>query len=93
MSGLSKIVSYELFILEISGWTLHGRYPSAELDDVIADAKAIKTHQGYATKLVRETYYPDTNQSDDAVLRISPNLADYKRKLTRSQPPICLTII
>ncbi len=88
MSGLSKIVSYELFTLEISGWTLHGRYPSAELDDVIADAKAIKTHQGHATKLVRETYYPDTNQSDDAVVRINPNLADYKRKLTRSQPRI-----
>jgi hypothetical protein len=62
----------------------HGRYPSAELNDATADAKAIELHQGHATKLCGETYDPDTNRPTEAVVRISPNLADYKRKLSRS---------
>ncbi len=83
MGGLAKVVSYELYTLEPSGWVLHGRYPSAERDDAIAEAKAIEKHQERATRLVRETYYPENGQADEAVVRISPNLSDYKRKLAR----------
>lgn len=90
MAGISKLVAYELYTLEHAGWTLHARYTSAEVDDALAEAKTIETTLQRATKLVRETYYPDDNHTDEAVVRISPNIAEYKRRLAamRQQRPV-----
>lgn len=89
MAALTKLVAYELYTLEHSGWTLHGRYTSAEMNDAVNEAKTIEATMQRATKLVRETYYPDDNRTDEAVVRISPNLAEYKRRLAamRQQRP------
>lgn len=90
MAGISKLVAYELYTLEHAGWTLHARFTSAEVDDALAEAKTIETTLQRATKLVRETYYPDDNHTDEAVVRISPNIAEYKRRLAamRQQRPV-----
>lgn len=89
MAGITKLVAYELYTLEYSGWTLHARYTSAEMNDAISEAKTIEATLQRATKLVRETYYPDDNHTDEAVVRISPNIAEYKRRLVamRQQRP------
>ena len=90
MAGITKLVAYELYTLEYSGWTLHARFTSAELDDAMAEAKTIEATLQRATKLVRETYYPEDNHTDEAVVRISPNIAEYKRRLAamRQQRPV-----
>lgn len=81
MVGITKLVAYELYTLDYSGWTLHARYTSAEMNDAVSEAKTIEATLQRATKLVRETYYPEDNHTDEAVVRISPNIAEYKRRL------------
>ena len=85
MAGLSKLVAYELYTLEYAGWTLHARYTSAELEDAMTEAKTIEATLQRATKVVRETYYPEDNHTDEAVVRISPNIAEYKRRLVAAR--------
>jgi len=84
MSGNIKVVTFELFTLERSGWTLHSRFPSDEEDEALAEARSLERTLDRATKLVRETYYPDDNQYKEAVVRISADLIKFKKRLKQS---------
>jgi adenylate cyclase len=67
-----RIVQYEVYALHEGRWTLHARYPGAERDDALDDARRTEGRTGYPTKVVRDTYYRDLNYSEETVTYLSP---------------------
>lgn len=65
--GLS-IIHYEVYTLEGQRWNLHARFSRAERDDALEEARTVERTLGMAAKVVRETYYPANNQSEEAVV-------------------------
>lgn len=68
------IIHYEVYVLESRGWMLHARHTRAEREASLGEAKELE-RIGLRTKVVRETYYPETNKFDEAEIYISPRAA------------------
>lgn len=62
------IVHYEVYALDGQRWTLHARFRKDEKEDALAEAKAVEGGLGMCTKVVRETYYPGNNTSDETLV-------------------------
>ncbi|MGE5502783.1 MAG: adenylate/guanylate cyclase domain-containing protein [Actinomycetota bacterium] len=65
------IVHYEVYVQESRGWMLHARFPRQEREEAIREAKELETTLNIRVKVVRETYYTDTNQFDEAEVYMS----------------------
>jgi adenylate cyclase len=65
------IVHYEVYVLESRGWMLHARFPRQERDEAIKEAKEIEATINARVKVLRETYYTDTNVFDEAEVYLS----------------------
>ncbi len=61
-------VHYEVYILQDRRWVLHARYDREDRDAAIEDAKSVERTLGVAAKVIRDTYYPGNNISDEAVV-------------------------
>lgn len=79
---IRSIVQYEVYVLEEGRWSLHARYPGAERDDAITDARRTEVSTGFPTKVVRDTYYPEENRSEEIDAYVSPNV---KKSLARKR--------
>jgi len=66
------IVQYEVYVLEEGRWTLYARYTGSQRDEAVTDASSTEMTTGRATKVVRDTYYPETNQNEEITTYISP---------------------
>jgi adenylate cyclase len=66
------IVQYEVYVLDEGRWTLCARYPGAQREDAVNDASSTEAATGRPTKVVRDTYYPETNQNEEITTYISP---------------------
>ena len=75
---IQSIVQYEVYVHDHGRWALHARYPGAERDDAILDARKTELATGLPTQVVRDTYYPEENVSEEATVYVSPQ---YKQKL------------
>ncbi len=62
------IVHYEVYTLDGQRWTLHARFNRDERDDALEEAKNVEQTLGLAAKVVRETYYPGNNMSEEALV-------------------------
>ncbi|WP_404386155.1 adenylate/guanylate cyclase domain-containing protein [Caenispirillum salinarum] len=69
---MPAIVNYELYVLEGAEWSLHARFPGDERSKAIAEAQSVESQTNKPTKVTRETWYPDSNTSDEALAYISP---------------------
>lgn len=69
---MPAIVNYELYVLEGTEWSLYARFPGDERSKAIAEAQSVEIQTGKPTKVTRETWYPDSNTSDEALAYISP---------------------
>ena len=49
-------------------WNLHARYERNERDAAMADAKNVERTLQIPAKVVKETYYPSSNQSEESLL-------------------------
>jgi class 3 adenylate cyclase len=65
------IVHFEVYLLEARGWLLHARFPRQERDNALTEAKELESTLGVRVKVVRETYYTDTNAFDEAEVYLS----------------------
>jgi adenylate cyclase len=65
------IVHYEVYVLEGRGWMLHARFPRSERDTAIAEAKELEQALKIKVKVIRETYYSETNAFEEAEVYIS----------------------
>lgn len=64
---MPAIVHYEVYTYDVRGWTLQSRYPGDERDTAIHDAKTMEFSLNRPVRVIRETYYTDSNISDEVV--------------------------
>jgi len=77
------IVQYEVYVLDEGRWTLCGRYPGAQREDAVKEASATEGLTGRATKVVRDTYFPETNHNEEITTYISPKGRAMQAMLSR----------
>ena len=58
------ITQFEVLALQRGRWILHARYSSEERNEAVSDAQSTETSTGFPTKVVRETYFPEVNESE-----------------------------
>ncbi len=75
MEHSAAIINYEVYVQEKGRWTLQMRFRERERDVAIAEAQAAERRLGSPVKVVRETYHPDTNTADEAVVYLTARQA------------------
>jgi adenylate cyclase len=66
------ITQFEVYVLQQGRWTIHARYPGEERQEAVLDARTTEHATGFPTKVIRETYFPDVNDSERITAYISP---------------------
>lgn len=62
-------IHYEVYTQDSGNrWNLHARYERQERDAAILDAKNVEKNLQIPAKVVRETYYPANNHSEDTLV-------------------------
>lgn len=56
-----RVVSYEVYVLGSSGWTMHGRFPQEDRRLALTEAKTLEAGMAAATKVIRSEYHPRSN--------------------------------
>jgi hypothetical protein len=80
------IVQYEVYVYEAGRWSLHARYPGVQRADAVKDADTTEFTTGHATKVVRDTYFPDSNENEEVTTYLSPKAKLLRmRRAPRSQ--------
>lgn len=64
--------SFEVYYYQDGRWQLHGSYEPAEREKAVEEAKMIETKEGFASRVVRETFNEETNTSEEAITWQSP---------------------
>jgi adenylate cyclase len=59
--------SYEVYYFQNGRWQLHGSYEAHERDKSIEECKVVESKTGFPTRLIRETFNPDTNTSEEVI--------------------------
>jgi len=77
------ITQFEVYALQKGRWTLHARYPGEERKEAVLDARTTEAATGFPTKVIRETYFPETNDSERITTYISPKA----KQPTYQNPP------
>jgi len=77
------IVHYEVYALNGQRWTLHARFHKDEKEEALIEAKSIENSLGFCAKVIRETYYPGNNASEEILV-----YATDKNFRPRSQAPV-----
>ena len=68
---MHSIILYEVYVLTQNRWALHAKYPNAERDGALWDARNTEAQTGRPTKVIRDTYYPDLNYSEEIIAYLS----------------------
>ncbi len=79
------IVHYEVYVLEGRGWALHARFPREERDAALAEAKDVEKNLNLRVRVLRETYYTDNNDFEEAEVYISGTKVGEKPPAPRPQ--------
>ncbi|MDX2145350.1 MAG: hypothetical protein SFV19_18505 [Rhodospirillaceae bacterium] len=92
MCALYAVVQYEVHTWQDNRWTLQARFPGGERQEAIRDAMATEDMTRRHCRVVKATYYPQDNSSDEVTVWVSPRLkelqAKVKRPLTRADAPL-----
>lgn len=59
--------SYEVYYYQNGRWSLHASYEGDQRDEAVAEAMSVEAKLGYPARLVKETFYPETNTSDESI--------------------------
>ncbi len=81
-----NIVYYEVYILSQGDWQLHGRYPSDRQDDAIREGKEVEYRMQVPIKIIRETYNPKTNFTNEVVVYLSDKIRTYNSSSRKKSP-------
>lgn len=77
---MPTIAHYEIYALEDTGWVLHARYVNSEKARALDEARALETYLGRPTKVMRESYDPETNRYGEQTVFLSPTAVDLRRR-------------
>jgi adenylate cyclase len=81
-------IHYEVYTLDSGNrWNLHARYERNEREAALNDAKNVERTLQIPAKVVRETYYPANNQSEDALVYAGNNELRVKMQQRAQQMP------
>lgn len=81
-----SIVQFEVYALQHGRWTLHARYPSEERQEAILDARTTELATGFPTKVIRETYFPEINDTELITAYISPKAKEFQSRHPQKVP-------
>jgi adenylate cyclase len=59
--------TFEVYYHQNGRWQLHASYEASQRETAIEEAKLIEQKEGYATRVVRETFQPATNTTDTVI--------------------------
>ncbi len=59
--------TFEVYYNQNGRWQLHASFEAGQRDLAIEEAKTVETKEGYATRVVRETYLADSNTTESAI--------------------------
>lgn len=76
------VTQFEVYALAKGRWTLHARYAGHDQNEALWDARTTEASTGFPTKIVRETFFPELNDSERITTYISPNA----KKAAKGQP-------
>jgi len=77
---MPTIAHYEVYTLEETGWVLHARFMNSEKTRALEEAYALETHLGRPTKVMRESYDPDSNRYEEQTIFLSPKALALRRR-------------
>ena len=66
------VTQLEVYVLARGRWTLHARYAGEDNKEALWDAQATERLTGFPAKIVRETFFPELNDSERITTYISP---------------------
>lgn len=84
---MPAIVHYEVYSYDARGWSLESRYTSTERDTAINEAKVLEMTFNRPVKVVRETYYSESNLSEETVTfvgRLKPQITAPQKRASNS---------
>jgi len=61
------IEHYEIYYFQNCRWHVHARYEADEREIAIEEAVSVESKLGYPARVIRETFYPDTNTTEESV--------------------------
>src|SRR5436309_967980 len=83
---MRAVVQYEVYVLTQGRWSLHARYTGMQRADAIMDASATESQTGHATKVMRDTYWPDVNENEEITTYLSPKARALQALTSRRRP-------
>lgn len=84
---MAAVVHYEVYSYDARGWTLELRYTSAERETAINEAKVLEMTLNRPVRVMRETYYSESNTSEETVTfvgRLKPQAMPTPRRAANS---------
>lgn len=82
----TPVIHFEIYVLVRGHWTLQVRYPHHQRDEALAEAKNLELSLGAAVKVIRETYFPDSNTCEEATAYLSPKATRAGSRPQRPRP-------
>jgi adenylate cyclase len=59
--------SFEIYYYQDGRWSVHATFEAAQREQALAEAQELEKTLRAPVRLVRETYYPETNKSEEAI--------------------------
>jgi hypothetical protein len=59
--------NYEVYYFQNGRWHVHARYEAEEREIAIEEAISVESKLGYPARVIRETFYADTNTTEETV--------------------------
>ena len=70
---------FEVYYFQNGRWHVHARYEATEREIAIEEAKSVETNLGYPARVIRETFFPESNTTEEVVTyqgQRAKNIAD-----------------
>lgn len=61
------IEHFEVYYFQNGRWHVHARFEAEEREVAIEEAKSVETNLGYPARVIRETFYQETNTTEEVV--------------------------
>lgn len=61
------IEHFEVYYFQNGRWHVHARFEAEEREVAIEEAKSVEANLGYAARVIRETFYAETNTTEEVV--------------------------
>ncbi len=61
------IEHFEVYYFQNGRWHVHARFETQEREIAIEEAKSVEANLGYPARVIRETFYPESNTTEEVV--------------------------